>query len=156
AFEADQDLLTTRVTHQSKQFIVLGDTNVCLGEPANLFAREEAQETLVMLAADEAVIVSEFDEGPRPDTFDRLDFSDDFFNGFELVIRGQQDRAGAELAFVRATAAGLDGDAIVFFRIEQIETWHGRFSQIELAVRSFFIEFLQTIIAEILEHLGPE
>ena len=85
-----------------------------------------------------------------------MDFGDHLLDWFELVIRRQQDRTGAEFAFMRAAATGLNGNAIVFFGVEQIEARHRGLAQIKLAVRRLTIKRLETAVIKILEHLRPQ
>src|SRR5947199_1937558 len=109
-----------------------------------------------MLAMHKAIVVREFDKGTRPDFFDLVDFADDFFDRFHFVTRGQQNRTGAKVTLMGTAAAGLDGDAVVFGWIKQIEARHWRVPQIELAARGLHVERPEAAILEILEQLGPE
>ena len=85
-----------------------------------------------MGAVDETIVIGELNEGAWPGLFDLANLGDDFLDGLELVAGGELDGAGAELAFVRAAAAGLHGDAVVLLRIEQVKARHGRMGEIEL------------------------
>ena len=109
-----------------------------------------------MLAVDETVVVGKFNKWPRPDFFDRANFGDDFLDRFQFVTGGQQNRAGAKLATVWTAPAGLDGDAIVFGRIEQVKAGHGRVAQIKLAVRGLPVEWHKAVAGEIVQNLRPE
>src|SRR5690348_11401992 len=57
---------------------------------------------------------------------------------------------------MRATAAGLDGDAIIFVRIEQVEAGHRCVAKIIEATRMLNVDGLQITALEISEHPRPE
>jgi hypothetical protein len=73
-----------------------------------------------------------------------------------LVARRQQNGAGAKIAVVRAAAARLHCQAVVFGRVQQIEPRHRRIAQIKLARRRLRVERLEATVLEIAQHLRPE
>src|SRR5579862_6569005 len=85
-----------------------------------------------------------------------MDLGDDLLHRLHLVARRQQNGAGAKIAVMRTTAARLHRQAIIYGRIEQIEPWHGRVTQIKLARRRVRVERLEATVLEIAQHLRPE
>ena len=57
--------------------------------------------------------------------------SDDFRHGLRAKARVQPDRRGAEIAVERAAALRLDGQPVVALGLQQFETRHRRFAEIE-------------------------
>ena len=155
-FKANENLLAAGIAHEGEQFVVLRDVDVGFGEPADIFFSEFAEESFVVGTMHEAVVVREFDEWFRPDFFDLANLRDDFFDRFQFVARGEENLTRAEFAFVRATAAGLDGDSIVFGRVEQIEARHGSVAQVESAVRLLDVTRLEIFCFGVAENFGPE
>ena len=156
AFQTDEDLLAAGVAHETQQLVVLSHFHVRLGKPPQLFLRQFAQQLFVVFAMHKAVVVGELDERARPDFFDLADFGDDFLDRLEFVARREEDRTCAEIASVRAAAARLHGDPVVFVRIQQIEPRHRRLPKIEPTPRRLNVKRFQMPALEIVQHRGPE
>src|ERR1043165_6083105 len=109
-----------------------------------------------MRVVDEGVVIRKLDEWPRPNGFDGTNLSNDLLDRLQFIAPRQENRTGAELAFVGATAAGLHGNTIVFLRIQQIEARHGRFAQIEGTARGLSVERLESSALKILQQPGPK
>src|SRR5215471_21006405 len=109
-----------------------------------------------MSRVDEAIVVGKLDKGFWPERLDGVDFGQDLGHRLHLVAGSQQYGTGAKLTSMRAASAGLDGEAIVFGWVEQIEAWQGRFPQIKGPGALLTVEGFETASLKVQHYFRPK
>ena len=120
AFQPDQHLGAAGLAHQAQKLLVLVDGKVRFSEPADVSSAKLLQEPLPVSLVDKRVVVGQFDERARPKLADTVHLGQHYLGGLLLVVVGQENGTGAELAMERTAAAGLHGQPVVLIRVQKL------------------------------------
>lgn len=156
AFEADEDLLAAGVAHHFDEVFIVGDGDIGLGEPSDLFFRKGFHESLAVALVGEGVVVGELDKGAFVEFFEKADFGDDTVDGFDAELGREAHGGCAEFTGERAAALGLDSEAWVAVGIEKLESRGGGFCEIEGANGFGVVGGFEFVSEEVGHHLGPD